>query len=465
MELLLGNRLVQLVLLAVLLAIVVRLSLYIWGLRAIERRIRVVGVGGGGSNAVDALIAARVRGTDYVAINTDAQALRRSRARKKIQIGKGMTDGLGAGGDPLVGEAAAHEAAVEISRAVAGADLVVVTAGLGGGTGSGAAPVVASIAREHDVLTIAVATKPFSFEGPRRHAVADAAAAELRTKVDALLTVPNDRVRDIVPADASVEEAFRTVDEVLRRSVQEIFDIIGTAGKINLDFADVRAVIKGGGSAVMGVGRASGPNRAVEAARQAMAGSMQEGRMNGATSILLNVTGSHGLTLAELTAAAEEVRAHAHPEANLVFGTMIDRKLGKDIQVTLIATGFGSGGVQRHALEKPAELEVVSPPLPAGERAADWVPPWRRDRQAQPSQDDAGLEPPIPAYTSPALMPLAAPEPVVSPDPVRVGAERRRRKRGDAVEAPVPVSASTPSRVPGTLTPPDPKSPRFLRRR
>jgi cell division protein FtsZ len=459
--LLLGNRLVQLVLLAVLLTVAVRLALHIWGLKAVTRRVRVIGVGGGGSNAVDALIGARIRGTDYVAINTDAAALRRSRAPRKIQIGKAMTDGLGAGGDPLVGEAAAHEAAVEIGRAISGADLVVVTAGLGGGTGSGAAPVVASMAREHGVLTVAVATKPFSFEGPRRHAVADAAAAELRNRVDALLTVPNDRVRDIVPADASVEEAFRTVDEVLRRSVQEILDIIGTTGRINLDFADVRSVIKGGGSAVMGVGRAEGPNRAVEAARQAMAGSMQEGRMNGATSILLNVTGSHSLTLTELTAAAEEVRAHAHPEANLVFGTMIDRKLGKAIQVTLIATGFGSGGVQRHAMDKPADSEVVSPPVPA-ERPADFVPPWRRDRQAPPVSRATGLlDGAIPAYRPPDLGPATPPEPVVTPDSARVGAERRRRKRGD-VETPVVVSASS---APADQAPSEQKSPRFLRRR
>ncbi|MGZ8528517.1 MAG: cell division protein FtsZ [Candidatus Limnocylindrales bacterium] len=462
MELLLGNRLVQLVLLAVLLAVAVRLALYIWGLRAVERHIRVIGVGGGGSNAVDALIGARIRGADYVAINTDAAALRRSRAPKKIQIGKAMTDGLGAGGDPLVGEAAAREAAVEIGRAIAGYDLVVVTAGLGGGTGSGAAPVVAAIAREHGVLTVAVATKPFSFEGPRRHAVADEAAADLRNRVDALLTVPNDRVRDIVPAEASVEEAFRAVDEVLRRSVQEILDIIGITGRINLDFADVRSVIKGGGSAVMGVGRAEGPNRAVEAARQAMAGSMQEGRMNGATSILLNVTGSRSLTLAELTAAAEEVRAHAHPDANLVFGTMIDRKLGKSIQVTLIATGFGSGGVQRHGMDKSADFEVVSPPVPA-ERPADFVPPWRRDRQAPPVSRATGLlDGAIPAYMPPDLGPAASPKHAVAPDPVRVGAERRRRKRGHEVEVPVVVSASSATATPET---PEQKTPRFLRRR
>lgn len=459
-ELLLGNRLVQLTLLAVLIAVAARLAYNIWGLRSVQRRIRVIGIGGGGSNAVDALIGAHIRGTDYVAINTDAQALRRSKARQKIQIGKGMTDGLGAGGDPLIGEAAAHEAAVEIGRAVAGSDLVVVTAGLGGGTGSGAAPVIASIAREHGVMTVAVTTKPFSFEGPRRHAVADQAAAELRTKVDALLTVPNDRVRDIVAADASIEEAFRTVDEVLRRSVQEILDIIGRTGRINLDFADVRSVIKGGGSAVMGVGRASGPNRAVEAARQAMAGSMQEGRMNGATSILLNVSGASGLTLAELTAAAEEVRAHAHPEANLVFGTRIDRRLGKDIQITLIATGFGTGAVQRHPLEKAADYDVVSAPIPA-ERPADWVPPWRRDRDA-PDEPAHGLEPAIGAYAPTDLDHLAPPEPVVSPDQEPVGAERRRRKRGGELDVPVVVSASS---VPGEQVPPEPKTPRFLRRR
>jgi cell division protein FtsZ len=197
----------------------------------------------------------------------------------------------------------------------------------------------------------------------------------------------------------------------------------------------------------------------VEAARQAMAGSMQEGRMNGATSILLNVTGSHGLTLAELTAAAEEVRAHAHPEANLVFGTMIDRKMGKAIQVTLIATGFGSGGVQRHAMDKPADLEVVSPPVPA-ERPADFVPPWRRDRQAPLPSRATGLLDAMPAY--PDLGTVAPPEPVVAPDAERVGAERRRRKRGLGVETPVVVSASS---APADQAPSEQKTPRFLRRR
>src|SRR2546421_1765656 len=338
---LLSSRIVQLTIAVAIILVLLRILIALRSDpgRKTDRRIRVIGVGGGGGNSVDALIAAGTRGVDYINVNTDAQALHLSHAPTKIQIGTNATDGLGTGGNPAIGRAAAEEAAADIGTALAGSDPVVVTAGLGGGTGSGAAPVVAAIAREQGALTIAIVTKPFGFEGTHRAGVAEAAGAELHDKVDAMMTIPNDRVHDMVPSGATVPQAFQAVDEVVRRSVQEILDIITIPGRINLDFADVRAVLSEGGSAVMSVGRAAGENRAVEAARQAMGGPLIEGRMDGATSILLNVTGSSTMSLAELTAAADEVRASAHPDANIIFGATVDKALKTEVQVTLIATG------------------------------------------------------------------------------------------------------------------------------
>jgi cell division protein FtsZ len=382
---LLSSRIVQLTIAVAVILVLLRILI---ALRAdpgrkTDRKIRVIGVGGGGGNSVDALIAAGTRGVDYINVNTDAQALRMSHAPTKIQIGTNATDGLGSGGNPEVGRAAAEEAAADIGSALAGSDLVVVTAGLGGGTGSGAAPVVAAIAREQGALTIAIVTKPFGFEGTRRGAVADGASAELHDKVDAIMTIPNDRVHDMVPAGATVPEAFQAVDEVVRRSVQEILDIITIPGRINLDFADVRAILSDGGSAVMSVGRAGGENRAVEAARQAMGGPLIEGRMDGATSILLNVTGSSTMSLAELTAAADEVRASAHPDANIIFGATVDKALKDEVQVTLIATGFD--GIKRGR-------NVARVGQGVGEDG--WVPPWLRDRAT-------------PVFPRPVSVPLA----------------------------------------------------------
>jgi cell division protein FtsZ len=427
---LLSNRVVQL---AFALAVILVLVRILIALRAdpgrkTDRSIRVIGVGGGGGNSVDALIVAGTRGVDYINVNTDAQALHVSHAPTKIQIGTTATDGLGTGGNPAIGRAAAEEAAADIGSVLAGSDLVVVTAGLGGGTGSGAAPVVANIAREQGALTIAIVTKPFGFEGTRRSAVAEAAATELHDKVDAIMTIPNDRVHDLVPAGTSVPEAFLAVDEVVRKSVQEILDIITIPGRINLDFADVRAVLEQGGSAVMGVGRARGENRAVEAARDAMGGPLIEGRMDGATSILLNVTGSKNMSMAELTAAADEVRASAHPDANIIFGATVDKKLKDEVQVTLIATGFEGWKRGRNANRR------------VGRRVGEdgWVAPWLRDRSA-------------PVFPRPAAIPTATseakpqPAPAISATP---GSARRKRaakagRQGKAAAAatPEPVAA------------------------
>jgi cell division protein FtsZ len=302
--------------------------------------IRVIGVGGGGSNAVNRMIRAEMMGVEFIACNTDAQALLQSDAPHKIRIGDKITRGLGAGGDAAIGQRAAEEDSEKIAEALRESDMVFITAGLGGGTGSGGAPVVAEVAKEQGALTIGVVTKPFSFEGARRKLVAEKAAEELKSKVDTLITIPNDRLRDVVQKNTSVLDAFKVVDDVLRQGVQGISDIITMPGLINLDFADVRAIMKDAGSALMGIGRASGENRAVEAAREAIASPLLEVNITGAQGILWNITGSANLALNEILDAAEEIRAAADPEANIIFGASFNDRLGEDVMVTVIATGF-----------------------------------------------------------------------------------------------------------------------------
>ncbi len=302
--------------------------------------IRVIGVGGGGSNAVNRMIRAEMMGVEFIALNTDAQALLQSDAPHKIRIGDKITRGLGAGGDPSIGERAAEEDTEKIAQALEGSDMVFITSGLGGGTGSGASPVVAEIAKEAGALTIGVVTKPFSFEGAKRKLTAEKAAEALKAKVDTLITIPNDRLRDVVQKNTSILDAFRVVDDVLRQGVQGISDIITVPGLINLDFADVRAIMKDAGSALMGIGRASGENRAIEAARQAIASPLLEVNISGAQGILFNVSGSSSLSLFEVTEAAEEIRAAADSEANIIFGTSFNERLGDEVQITVIATGF-----------------------------------------------------------------------------------------------------------------------------
>jgi cell division protein FtsZ len=305
-----------------------------------SRVIRVIGVGGGGGNAVDLMVRSRTRGVEIISCNTDSQALGHSVAPLRIQIGSGVTHGRGAGGDPTLGEKAAEADAKKISRALAGSDIVFITAGLGGGTGSGAAPVIARIAKELGALTIAVVTKPFTFEGPARRQVADIAASSLEANADTVVTIPNDRVRTIVPAGSTMLQAFRTVDEVLHEGVQAIVDVISRTGIVNLDFADVRAIMQDAGPALVGVGHASGEERALIAARQAISSPLLEAEITGARRILFNVLGSNGLRLDEVTVAADEIRTYADPGATVIFGAGLDKRLGDTIQITVIATGF-----------------------------------------------------------------------------------------------------------------------------
>jgi cell division protein FtsZ len=320
--------------------------------------IRVIGVGGGGSNAVNRMIRAEMMGVEFIACNTDAQALLQADAPHKIRIGDKITRGLGAGGDAAIGQRAAEEDTEKIAAALVDSDMVFITAGLGGGTGSGAAPVVAQLAKESGALTIGVVTKPFTFEGARRKLVAEKAAEELKSQVDTLITVPNDRLKDVVQKNTSILDAFRVVDDVLRQGVQGISDIITMPGLINLDFADVRAIMKDAGSALMGIGRATGETRAVEAARQAIASPLLEVDIAGAQGILFNITGSSTLSLYEVTEAAEEIRAAADPEANIIFGTTFNERLGDEVMITVIATGF-DGGKKKTSIHHDAMSGVM----------------------------------------------------------------------------------------------------------
>jgi cell division protein FtsZ len=326
--------------------------------------VRVVGVGGGGSNAVNRMIRAEMMGVEFIALNTDAQALLQSDAPHKLRIGDKLTRGLGAGGDPSIGERAAEEDSEKIAQALEGSDMVFITSGLGGGTGSGAAPIVAEIAKEQGALTIAVVTKPFTFEGAKRKLTAERAAESLKSKVDTLITIPNDRLRDVVQKNTSILDAFRVVDDVLRQGVQGISDIITVPGLINLDFADVRAIMKDAGSALMGIGRGTGEGRALEAARQAIASPLLEVDIAGAQGILFNISGSSNMSLFEVTEAAEEIRAAADPEANIIFGTSFNERLGEEVAITVIATGFDGkrhGASSRAAAGAGADAGAKAP--------------------------------------------------------------------------------------------------------
>ena len=347
--------------------------------------IRVIGVGGGGSNAVNRMIRAEMMGVEFIACNTDAQALLQSDAPHKIRIGDKITRGLGAGGDSSVGQRSAEEDTDKIAEALADSDMVFITAGLGGGTGSGAAPVVAELAKQAGALTIGVVTKPFGFEGTRRKLVAERAAEELKAKVDTLITVPNDRLKDVVGKNTSILDAFRVVDDVLRQGVQGISDIITMPGLINLDFADVRAIMRDAGSALMGIGRASGENRAVEAARQAIASPLLEVNIAGAQGILFNITGSSDLSLHEVTEAAEEIRAAADPEANIIFGTSFNDRLGDEVMITVVATGFDG----RRRAETRRETTTYQTDTTGSRGSRDYLEELERQRSS--NGGDEGL--------------------------------------------------------------------------
>ena len=302
--------------------------------------IKVVGVGGGGVNAVNRMIDAGLKGVEFIAVNTDAQALLMSDAELKLDIGRELTRGLGAGSDPEVGRQASEEHRQEIEEAIEGADMVFVTAGKGGGTGTGAAPVIAEVAKSLGALTIGVVTRPFAFEGRRRSVQADQGIQKLKEKVDTLIVIPNDRLLTVSNEKTSVLNAFKMADEVLLQGVSGITNLITTPGLINTDFADVRMVMTNAGSALMGIGQASGEERAVIAARAAISSPLLEAAIDGARGILLNITGPSELGLFEVNAAAEIVHGVAHPDANIIFGTVIDDEMGDEVKVTVIAAGF-----------------------------------------------------------------------------------------------------------------------------
>jgi cell division protein FtsZ len=305
--------------------------------------IKVVGIGGGGVNAVNRMIELGLRGVEFIAINTDAQALLMSDADVKLDVGRELTRGLGAGADPEVGRRATEDHAEEIEEALAGADMVFVTAGEGGGTGTGGAPVVARIAKSIGALTIGVVTKPFGFEGKRRSAQADLGVSNLKNEVDTLIVVPNDRLLEISDRGISMLEAFATADQVLLAGVQGITDLITTPGLINLDFADVKSVMSGAGSALMGIGASRGADRAIKAAELAVASPLLEASIDGAHGVLLSIQGGSNLGIFEINDAARLVQEAVHPEANIIFGAVIDDTLGDEVRVTVIAAGFDGG--------------------------------------------------------------------------------------------------------------------------
>ncbi len=318
-------------------------------------KIKVVGMGGAGCNAITRMVREQIRGVEFIAMNTDAQHLEISEAPLRIQLGERLTRGLGAGGDHIMGQRAAEESRDEIKKAIVGADMVFVTAGMGGGTGTGSAPVVAEIAKQSGALTIAVVTKPFSFEGTHRNEVAEKGINNLIDVVDTLIIIPNDRLFELCDHKTSVDNAFRLADEALHNGVQAIAEVITVPGLINLDFADIRAIMSNAGPAWMSIGRGTGQNRAVDAAKQALASPLLDVSVEGAKGVLFNISGSNP-TLFEVNAAAEIIKAAVDPEANVIFGVVLDPDMGNDIRLTLIATGFATKdsmtGIGREKREK-----------------------------------------------------------------------------------------------------------------
>jgi len=358
-------------------------------------QIKVVGVGGGGSNAVNRMIAEGLRGVDFIAVNTDAQALLMSDAPERIRIGDKLTRGLGAGGNPEIGEKAAEESSDDLEAVIRGSDMVFVTCGMGGGTGTGAASVIAEIARNTGALTIGVVTRPFSFEGSRRQNLAADGIEALKEKVDTLIVIPNDRLLEIVDKKASMTEAFRTADDVLRQGIQGISELITVPGLINLDFADVRSIMSGGGTSLMSVGVARGENRAVDAAETAVSSSLLDVTIDGAQGILFNITSGPSLSLFEVNEAAEIIQRKAHPDANIIFGAVIDESLDDELRITLIATGF-EGAAQRRpyiAGRRIKETDSKTIAFPQ-QKVRDTTPTREEPAHREPVYDPEDLEVP-----------------------------------------------------------------------
>lgn len=337
-------------------------------------KIKVIGVGGGGNNAVNRMIDSGVKGVEFIAANTDRQALKTSLAPTKLQIGEKVTKGLGAGGNPEVGEISAEESRDEIRKALEGADMVFIAAGMGGGTGTGAAPVVADIAKDLGILTVGVVTKPFMFEGNRRLRQAEKGVESLLAKVDTLVTIPNDRLLQVADKKTSVKESFEMADEVLKQGITGISDLISIPSLINLDFADVESTMKNKGIAHMGIGIASGDERAQEASRDAVKSPLLETSIEGARSVLINVTGGEDLGIFEINEAAEFIREAVSEDANIIFGAGVDQAMGDEIKITVIATGFGEDS-ENHQLNKSEETveEKKEEEDPSGLNIPDWL--------------------------------------------------------------------------------------------
>jgi cell division protein FtsZ len=375
-------------------------------------RIKVAGIGGGGGAAIERMIKSNVQGIEFIAINTDAQALHHSHAPRKLHIGKETTRGLGAGADPEVGRKAAEESEKEIYGTLKGADMVFITSGEGGGTGTGSAPLIAAAAREMGALVVAIVTKPFSFEGERRRRSADAGIEELKDNVDTLITIPNDRLLQMIDRKTSLLDAFRVVDEVLQQGVQGISDLITIHGLINLDFADIKAIMSNAGSALMGIGKASGENRAVEAARQAIDSPLLEVSIDGAKGVLMNISGGRNMSMHEIDEAAKTITAAVDPEANIIFGAVLDESLEDTIKITVVATGFEIGNKPREHHELPAQKPVF-------ERPTTTVMPPDLRRPFIDEKPRVPVAEPEPVTPMRQEEPAPEPEPIVSPSPLR----------------------------------------------
>ena len=394
--------------------------------------IKVVGCGGGGNNALNRMVEADVRGVEFIAVNTDRQALGMSNAQTRIQIGEKMTKGLGAGAVPEVGRRAAEESKEEIAQALAGADLVFVTAGMGGGTGTGAAPIVAEVARDLGALTIAVVTKPFTFEGKQRMKNAEAGIAELKQRVDTLVVIPNDSLLKVASKGTTMIEAFRIADDVLRQGIQGISDLIAVPALINLDFADVKTVMESGGMAHMGIGTGSGETRTMDAARNAIASPLLETKIDGARSVLINVTGGEDMSIMDINEAANLIMESADSEANIIFGAGIDPELKDEVRITVIATGFEKSSFNQAPKKKPVARPAA---VPYGAAIPSYNPYENRSRLEQ---------------TAPAapVQPAVQPEPVSFEAPSPAGYESDAVQFGSAARPTPPAAQPTAAPAP-----------------
>lgn len=428
--------------------------------------IKVIGVGGGGGNAVNRMVSAGVSGVEFIAINTDAQALELSQAEKKIQIGQKATKGLGAGGNPTMGQKAAEESRDDIAAMLDGADMVFITCGMGGGSGTGAAPVVAELARQQGALSVGVVTRPFTFEGRRRWKQAEEGIQTFRETVDTLIVIPNDRLLNVVEKRTSIQEAFQVADDVLRQGVQGISDIITIAGLINVDFADIKSVMENAGSALMGIGQASGEGRAVAASKAAISSPLLEGSIDGASGIIFNVSGGSDLTLMEVNEAAEVIYSVASPDANIIFGSVIDEGLQGQVKITVIATGFA--GQQGQVNRSVSQRSTVSsrPAAPTPRPAAPAPAPRPTPQPVSPPPAVAQQQPVAPATTPApqAAAPAPAPQAPAPQQPVAPVAPPQQQAPAQPAATPAPAAppvapppqAAAPARPPVAPASPPP---------